>query len=84
MTVVRTEGIKDMVKYVTYKFQTCVCDHHGTKHNKEYIKVCKINNSKNCFLIIIFLMNHRLLFYSIQQRRREYYLGKEKFLKNTS
>ena len=27
-----------MVKYVTYKFQTCVCDHHGTKHLKEYVK----------------------------------------------
>ena len=31
-----------MVKYVTYKFQTCVCDHHGTKDFKEYIKVCTL------------------------------------------
>ena len=55
MTVVRTEGIKDMVKYVTYKFQTCVCDHHGTKHNKEYIKVCKIDKSKiNVITVFLF------------------------------
>ena len=57
MTVVRTEGIKDMVKYVTYKFKTCVCDYHGTKHNKEYIKVCKINKSK-IKVITVFLFRY--------------------------
>ena len=38
MTIERTEGIKDMVKYVTYKLKTCVYDHHGTSLFKEYIK----------------------------------------------
>ena len=38
MTIERTEGIKDMVKYVTYKLKTCFYDHHGTSRFKEYVK----------------------------------------------